>query len=236
MSFEKANDNERRESFQQPVRRYFKALDNLADEEYFRFYDETQKIFQHELGLSYSEWLEHDGEADWQLLAKLGLPSKDDYETNQNEAIVKAASLTVSLLGPLVESRVRTFDELWVDFNDTEPQTGSGGIDPRDLELWYLNAGKGAMAIYESYSPHSRSCVEQSLDNNLIGCEQTDSCPVVDLYDQLTTLSAYDETSRSFLSSDEELSLSIYKQKMSTARDIGLISQTDFDNSQRWTK
>lgn len=236
MSFEKSNDNERRESFQQPVRRYFKALDNLADEQYYRFYDETQKIFQHELGLSYSEWLEHDGEADWQLLSKLGLPSKDDYEANQAEAIVRAANMTIRLLGSLVESRVRTFDETWAEFNDPESNPDVSGIDPRDLEVWFLNAGKGALNIYETYSSHSSDCVERSINDNLVGCDQADNCPVVDLYDQLTTRTVYDGDSQTFLSTDEQVSIDIYRQKMLTAFDLGLISQTDFDDSQRWTK
>ncbi|MDN5819292.1 MAG: hypothetical protein L0H36_00485 [bacterium] len=235
MSLEHPNDSERRESFQQPVRRYFKALDNLV-ENYYGLYDETQKIFQHELGLDYAQWMEHDGRAGYKLLHKLGLPTDGDYEHDSDNARCRAAQMTVSHLGSLIESRVRTFDESWQDYNDGEALVKDEGIDIRDLEVWYLNAAKGAMAIYEKYSDHSTDCVDPVTEDNSDGCSVADNCPVVSLYNQLTTRSVYDGDSQSFIESDAELGLVIYKQKMHTAHDIGLVSQAELDISQRWTK
>ena len=232
MTFEQPSSSERRESFQRPIRRYFKTLDNLDGEVYYDLYSETQKIFQHELGLDYEGWMKHDAEAGYKLLHKLGLPNQDDYEADPDTSICRAAEITVDHLGALVEARVRSFDDLWNSYDTDKLEPSDECIDVRDLGVWYLNAARGAMMVYENHSNHSKSCVSE---DGHVECDESGSCPVAKIRDRLTTRSVYDSDYGDWLELDNSIGIEIYQQKIHTAYELGLISKTELDNAERWT-
>lgn len=165
------NFEETTPAFQRDIRRYYKDL-SARQSDYFETWQITDELFRSELGVDEDEWVQgrmHNNDS----LRRLGFPGPVEYEIDQVSAVEKVALMPLLHLGPYIESRSRSLDELRELM--TQDDNNDRMIDVRDIELWYTAAVSGIARIISER--HGEKCLVRSYKNQPHTCARSKSCP-----------------------------------------------------------